>query len=412
MSGKDEESTLSIPISGDIEEKEYDQEVELKQEDQEEEIKEEGEKAANLTCCLRDICKDNNEMWEDETLDKYDEIIGCNACFSDENEEGYLYHPECYHKKHGFLNSKLKDKHMTSRKVLKTVDLKKLSKAERIMRLKTDMTLTFNTINTLLPSLPNAAAAAIAVGKGMTNIGVVNVVDEIGSLTLNLGQAATLGLGAGLSSAALVIELGYQARQWSKGTITSEEFKMKGIQATVGTLSSFACATIGTLIGTAVGGPGLGTFIGGVIGAIVGGVAGYTGRVMVEWGFDYDEDSKRSDLIIEAFHFLDLPAFHLINEKVVEQSFRKMALECHPDSVRVKARDARERSIAEIQWQLLQHAKDVALGYFKNKHCFSQRCKDSIKKKYDPRDRETATFNDLKDSLDESAKSSGKKLIV
>ena len=370
------------------------------------------EKAINLACSLRDVCLDNNEMWEDETLDKYNEIIGCNACFSDDNEDGYLYHPDCYEKKHRFFNSKTKDMHMTSRKVLKTSDLGKLSKEERIMKLKTDMSITFNTINTLLPSIPNAAGVAVAVGKGLSNYGVVNIVDEIGSLALNIGEGTTIGLGAGLAGAALIIELGYQARQWSLGMISSEEFKMKGIQAVVGTFSSFTCATIGSLIGTAVGGPGLGTFVGGVIGAIVGGVAGYTSRIIVEWTFDYDEDSRRSDLIIEAFHFLDLPALHLINEKVVEQSFRKIALECHPDSVRVRARDARERSIAEVQWQLLQHAKDVALGFLKNKHYFSQRCKEAIKKKYDPRERDMATFNDLLDSLEENITSSEKKIII
>jgi len=368
-------------------------------------------KAKNLRCCLSDICFDNDEMWEDETLDKYTEIIGCNACFIDENEDGYLYHPECYKKKHDFMNTKSKNNHFNSKKVLITEDLKTLSKADRILKIKPDCTLTFSTINTFLPSLPNVTAAAIAVGKAAINTGTINVVDEIGTVVLSLGEGAALGLGAGLAAGALVIELGYHARQWSKGSITSEDFKVKGIQATVGSLSSFACATIGSVIGSAIV-PGLGTFIGGVIGALVGAVAGYTARKLVEWGFDYDEDSKRADLIIEAFHFLDLPAFHLINERVVEQSFRKLALECHPDSVRVKARDARERSIAEVQWQLLQHAKDVALGYFMNKHCFSQRCKTTIKKKYDPLNRDTATFNELNDSLDESKNSANNKVIL
>ena len=65
----------------------------------------------------------------------------------------------------------------------------------------------------------------------------------------------------------------------------------------------------------------------------------------------------------------------------MEATFRKQALECHPDSVRVKALDAVGQAVAEANWGLLQHAKDVALGFLKNKDHFSRRCKDIIETK-------------------------------
>ena len=375
-----------------------------------EEPAETDEKAANLKCCFHDNCQDHNELWEEETLDRYDTIVGCNACFGDGDEDGYVYHPECFETKHRYLNNKTKDTHKSSRWILKTSDLKKLSKAERIMKLKTDKTLVLSSFTAMTTAVPNIAAGVIGVAKVVGGAGI-NVVDEIAAVTYGLGQEPTLALGTGLSVAALVLEVGYQAHQWSKGNISSEEFKMKGIEAVVGNLSSLACATAGTVIGTAVGGP-VGAFVGGVLGAIVGLVASYCSRRVVEWAFDYDEDSKRADLIIEAFHFLDLPALHLISEGVVEQSFRKLALECHPDSVRVQARNAMGREIAKIEWQLLQHAKDVSLGYFKNKHCFSPRCKKAIQTKYDPNSRNTTTYHSLKDSLDAGAKASHENFVI
>ena len=51
-------------------------------------------------------------------------------------------------------------------------------------------------------------------------------------------------------------------------------------------------------------------------------------------------------------------------------------------------------------WQLLQHAKDVALGFLQNKNDFSVRAKNIIEKKYDAKNRNMTTFAKLRESLD------------
>ena len=122
-------------------------------------------------------------------------------------------------------------------------------------------------------------------------------------------------------------------------------------------------------------------------------------RKIVAIAFD-DEPAQRAGLVIEAFHFLELPAYHLITEKVVPATFRKHGLECHQDSARVQAKDQVEQAKAEIHWQLLQHAKDVALGFLQNKNDFSVRAKNIIERMYDAKNKNMTTFTKLRKSLD------------
>ena len=118
----------------------------------------------------------------------------------------------------------------------------------------------------------------------------------------------------------------------------------------------------------------------------------------------YEEDNKRADLVIEAFYFLDLPDHHLIDEDVVNGYFKKKALECHPNSPRVIAMNSMDKPKANLQWLLLKHANDTALGYLRNKEKFTRRCHDTIKKGYDPKKKEFVTFDKLADSLHQPEK--------
>ena len=154
------------------------------------------------------------------------------------------------------------------------------------------------------------------------------------------------------------IEVGSAVWKFSKGEITSNQFKEKSCKAIVGNLLSFGSQAIGAAIGTAIL-PGLGTIVGGVIGFLVGAGANFISRKIVAIAFD-DEPAQRAGLVIEAFHFLELPAYHLITEKVVAATFRKRALECHPDSARVQAKDQVEQAKADMHWQLLQHWQLIA----------------------------------------------------
>ena len=104
-------------------------------------------------------------------------------------------------------------KHQNSRKVYETADLKSMSEAERKLQMNPDSTFAMSTIQSFLPSIPNAAAVAYAVGRGISNMGVINVADEVSVVAVNLGLGAAVGLSAGLAAGALVFELGYLAKQ-------------------------------------------------------------------------------------------------------------------------------------------------------------------------------------------------------
>ena len=212
----------------------------------------------------------------------------------------------------------------------------------------------------------------------------VNVLDDV-AVACYAG-----GISGGVAILVCAIEVGSAAWKFSKGEITSNQFKEKSCQTIVGNLMSFGSQAIGAAIGTIVGG---------VIGSLVGAGANFISRKIVAIAFD-DEPAQRAGLVLEAFHFLELPAYHLITEKVVAAMFRKHALECHPDSARVQAKDQVEQAKAEIHWQLLQHAKDVALGFLQNKNDFSVRAKNIIEKKYDAKNRNMTTFAKLRESLD------------
>ena len=167
-------------------------------------------------------------------------------------------------------------------------------------------------------------------------------------------------------------------------------------------LGGSSCArlrkSIGSAIGSAVGG-NAGGFIGGIIGAIVG-LAVDGVKKAAKYFFGKDEDAAKAEIVIEAFHFLDLPAYESINESVVGSKFRKAALQCHPDTAKVQALTSEvEKDKAKFQWELLRQAKDVALGYLQGQDSFSARCQKMIREKYDPAKRENITFDQLKAPL-------------
>ena len=169
-------------------------------------------------------------------------------------------------------------------------------------------------------------------------------------------------------------------------------------------LGGSACARLGSYIGSEIGSallPGAaGAVLGGIIGAIVGQVVDYGIKAAWKHFFGKDDDTARADLVIEVFHFLDLPAYTLIDESVVGSKFRKAALQCHPDTAKVQALTSEvEKDKAKFQWELLRQAKDVALGYLEGQNSFSARCQKMIREKYDPAKRESITFDQLKAAL-------------
>ena len=84
-----------------------------------------------------------------------------------------------------------------------------------------------------------------------------------------LSPTTAIGVGEAVQGGFMVAEIGYYGYKWAVGEIDSHEFKMKSVEAIVGSLSSMACATAGSLIGSFIC-PGLGTVIGGVIGSLIG----------------------------------------------------------------------------------------------------------------------------------------------
>ena len=360
----------------------------------------------SLRCCLHndESCNDHSELWTDETMETYDSIIGCKECF--DCKDDYLFHPECFETKHKFFQKEIMKAHKRSQVKMATPELKELSQSKRHMRLKevsrtvTDVVLSSSA--SIMPSLVQGGIPAFMQVARVAKYGV-NVIDDVAAARYMVGQGASVAISGGVALSTFLLEVGYHTVQWSIGNITSDEMKLGVCQAAVGNLSSLACTTLGGIIGSAIV-PGIGAIVGGVFGAILGVAANYVTRRLAElmspWAWDYEEHNKRADLVLEAFDFLELPGYHVITEKVVEAMFRRQALECHPDSVRVKAKDTVGQAVAEANWQLLQHAKDVALGFLKNKDKFSRRCKDIIQTKYDSKNRLNVTFTKLKESLD------------
>ena len=201
----------------------------------------------------------------------------------------------------------------------------------------------------------------------------------------------------------LDVEPGSPAFDWSKGKIESKEFTTSAANAVATSLGNSACARLkkytGSVVGSAIGG-----IASGVIGAFIGGINGAIAGQVVVYGIKYflekDEDAARAEIVIEAFHFLDLPAYESIDKSVVGSKFRKAALQCHPDTAKVQALTSEvEKAKAKFHWELLRQAKDVALSYLQGRDSFSVRCQKMIREKYDPAKRENITFDQLKASL-------------
>ena len=201
----------------------------------------------------------------------------------------------------------------------------------------------------------------------------------------------------------LDVEPSSPAFDWSKGKIESKGFAAGVVNAAVTSLGDTTCAQLKEYIGPAVG-SAIGGIAGGVIGAFIGGIIGAIAKQVVEYGIKYflekDEDAARAEIVIEAFHFLDLPAYESIDKSVVGSKFRKAALQCHPDTAKVQALTSEvEKAKAKFQWELLRQAKDVALSYLQGRDSFSVRCQKMIREKYDPAKRENITFDQLKAPL-------------
>ena len=211
----------------------------------------------------------------------------------------------------------------------------------------------------------------------------------------------------------LDVEPGSPAFDWSKGKIESKGFAAGVVNAVVTSLGDTTRAelkeylkehikeypAVGSAIGGIAGAGVIGAFIGGIIGAIAGQVVVYG----IKYFLEKDEDAARAEIVIEAFHFLDLPAYESIDKSVVGSKFRKAALQCHPDTAKVQALTSEvEKAKAKFQWELLRHAKDVALGYLEGQDSFSARCQKMIREKYDPAKRENIAFDQLKASLEDN----------
>ena len=122
-------------------------------------------------------------------------------------------------------------------------------------------------IGGVTPAAVKAAApqALKIAGGGLLDDVVTFTSKGVATLT----PTTAIGVGAAVQAGVMVVEVGYYGYKWAVGEINSHEFKMKSIEAIVGTISSMTCGTIGSIIGTAIC-PGLGTVIGGVIGSIIG----------------------------------------------------------------------------------------------------------------------------------------------
>lgn len=370
--------------------------------------------------CVDPDCDDPNRdclpLDEKESMQKYAKIASCGECFKDETEESCWYHLACFGRKHckPGMNSKKIDLHRATYKEIAVGDLLKMSYAQKKMFVQTPNSLyTYQSRVMSVGGALESAVSMIPVGMKAFGATAANSLDEIAAGTMrgmgSVGVGTAVAVGGLANLALLGAECGLLAYQWGKGSIDTRQLRDRMTTAFVANLGSFGCATIGTLIGTAIL-PGVGTLVGGVIGAIVGGGVNYVTRKKMKAYFDRDEDFARADLIVEAFYFLELPAYHLINESVVAAAFRQKALDCHPNSPKVIAMDQEGKEGAKFQNELLAHSKDVAQSFLQNRKNFSDQCKQRIMENYDPNNKENLTFDKLKKHLEKPRLFSGKAL--
>jgi len=353
---------------------------------------------------------DKTKLTTDESWKKYQKIISCGECFKDEDEDSCYYHPDCYEIKHNapYMSDKKIQKHRAITREItfdKAKSFMKLSSAQKRDFVMTSDSLVHaigGAVESAVPHLATLMMATSSTAARAASGVAVNLVDEIATVAATApgGVGGAIGIGALANGAFLLCEIGDLAyKRWITGEIDSKAFKVGAIESVVGNLGSAVCSSIGAWLGS-LGGP-IGTIIGGVIGAILGGFVNHYARKRVgKYYFDLEEDTARAEIVIEAFYFLNLPLPHMIDESVVGSHFRKAALQCHPDTAKVQAMTSKdEKAKAKFQWELLRHARDVALGYVKEEESFSARCHEMIKKKYDPAKKAHITFDQLKASL-------------
>lgn len=366
-------------------------------------------KAVNLSCT---ICDDKTKFTNEESLEKHKSLTICESCYDDEEEEISLFHEKCFVEKHKHYKSKDKKQHTESAREFSTDELKDKSEEDRKKVLK-DMVgkvAIWPSGDTALTTFGNGIVCTSMLAARSLKNGTA-LLDELATTGSSIGTGASIAIGAGISVAAATIEIGYYAAKWCNGTITSHDFKGKAIQAAVGNISAGVIGALGAFLGSLVL-PGLGTMIGGIIGGLIGAVVSYGARKHVEWGFDWDEDRKRADIVVEAFHYLELPKYSLIDDSIVRSCYRKKALQCHPNSQRVVAMDPLEKATAKVEWELLEHSKDVALGYYKDEQYFSRSCKKRIRDLYNPNNRSSVTFELLRANLTQNRNSGNSKAIL
>ena len=135
-------------------------------------------------------------------------------------------------------------------------------------------------------------------------------------------------------------------------------------------------SVVSGVVGLLAAGP-----VGGVAGMVLGHIASKAATKVafekVENMFGYDENFKRAELAAEAFQYLQIDSKFLKEQmncsdssrckKNIERSFRNNSHECHANSPKVIAMDEEEKARAKVEWELLSHAKEIAVGFFQNK---------------------------------------------
>ena len=133
--------------------------------------------------------------------------------------------------------------------------------------------------------------------------------------------------------------------------------------------------------------------------------------VVRQWlGYNESEDRKKAMVIVEAMLYLETPNLEGLDKSVVNRSFRKKAINYHPDKQINKSEQ--EVKEARIQWDLLCYAKTLLGGYLDHAHTFSDACRKFIVDTYNEQFPKLSTLEFKLLKLDQKEKAAQQSIKV
>ena len=235
--------------------------------------------------------------------------------------------------------------------------------------------------------LTKNSVGALRISKTLVNYAIEYIPSNLPGLT-EASENAIIGIqegfgadiaGIGLTVGFELVIFGYQTfnhiRELNSSQITWSEFwekETRGLSRCITiSVGAFVGMNIGAAIGAALGSaiPVAGNFIGGIIGVALSWVAGKALELVSGYFLDgifgtkaKDEIEEKAIFFVQAMLVLETLDITEINEKHVNQCFRKKALTSHPDKWPKNLKEDEKKQKALI-WYAIESSRTVLLVY-------------------------------------------------